>query len=435
MEDNDVNRKILRNTALAIGASCLVFGMAGCSGGDGGSTGSTTLYVTLDTHPWTDQLKASIPEFEQETGLKVELTQLSEDQLSAQYNTKLNSGTSEIDVLMYRPLQEGKMFTLNGWLADLSQYVKEDSTWEWSDFQAGPVTATTVNGQVTGVPIVTEREVLYYRTDLLKEAGLSVPTTMDELKAAAAQIHQAHPDIAGFVARTNVSAAVTQFSSFLYSYGADWTDASGKASVNTTQAKAAYSMYSGLIHDYGPANVSTDMSWPDAMAIFQQGNAAFYTEADSLYTNATDPSKSKVSDTVGFAPIPAGPAGSKPYNIPSWALGINENSQNKDNAWKFIQWATSKDMSLAIQEAGVPSARTSAWDNPDGISSYPKDLADAIAISAKNGVGHDRPVVIQVANARQIVGAPLVVGITGGDVSAAADKAQADFQAFLDTDK
>ncbi|MDR2931151.1 MAG: sugar ABC transporter substrate-binding protein [Propionibacteriaceae bacterium] len=426
-----------RTILVGVVSAALATSMAGCgSSPTGGSDGgSTTLYVTLANHVWTDKIKSAIPEFESQTGLKVELTQLGEDQLSAQYNTKLNSGTSEIDVMMFRPLQEGKMFAKNGWLADLSDDVTSDSAWNWSDFQAAPVAATTVDSAVVGVPIITEREVLYYRTDLLAEAGLKVPTTMDELRQAATTIHQAHPEVAGFVARTNVSAAVTQFSSFLYSYGGDFFDSSGKASLDTPEALAAYEMYSGLLHDVGPANVSTDMSWPDSMAIFQQGGAAFYTEADSLYTNATDAAKSKVADSVGFAQLPAGPAGSKPYNIPSWALGMNANSQNQANAWKFIQWATSKDMTLTIQQAGVPSARTSVWEDPSGISSYPKDLAAAIVASAKVGVGHDRPVVVQVAAAREIVGAPIVAGITGGDVAAAAQKAQTDFQAFLDTDK
>ena len=91
------------------------------------------------------------------------------------------------------------------------------------------------------------------------------------------------------------------------------------------------------------------MSWQQAMAIFTQGQAALYTEADSLYKNATDPAKSKVADTVGFAVFPAGPAGSKPYNIPSWALGVNAASKNGDNAWKFIKWATSKAMVATMQ--------------------------------------------------------------------------------------
>lgn len=426
-------RSFVKVAAVAA-AACL--GLAACGSGDsgGGSDSSAPLRVTLANHVWTEQIKAAIPEFEKQTGIKVELTQLGEDQLSDQYNVKLNAGTDEIDVMMYRPLQEGKLFAKNKYLADLSDDVKKDASWDWSDFQDGPVKATTADGKVVGVPIITEREVLYYRKDLLQAAGLAVPKTMDELKAAAAKIKATTPDTAGFVARTGKSVAVTQFSSFLYSFGGDFTQ-DGKASVNTDAAKKAYAFYGGLIKDDGPANVSTDMSWPEAMAIFTQGKAAFYTEADSLYKNATDPAKSKVADKVGFAPLPAGPAGSKPYNIPSWALGINDASKHKDNAWKFVQWATSKERTLAAQKAGVPSARTSVWGSADGTSTYPKDLADAIAVSAKNGVGHDRPEVVTVGKAREIVGAPIVAAITGADPGKAADDAQDAFSKFLETDK
>ncbi|HEX6498149.1 MAG TPA: sugar ABC transporter substrate-binding protein, partial [Micromonosporaceae bacterium] len=301
------------------------------------------------------------------------------------------------------------------------------------DFQAGPVQATTYEDKVVGVPIITEQEVLYYRTDLLKKAGYTnPPKTLDELKEAAAKVQAANPGVAGFVARTGKSPAVTQFSSFLYSYGGDWVDQSGKASVNTPEAKQAYALYGSLIRDHGPKNVSTDMGWPEAMAIFTQGKAAFYTEADSLYKNATDPAKSKVSDKVGFAPFPAGPAGSKPYNVPSWALGINAASKNQANAWKFIEWATSKQQTLAQQKSGVPGARTSVWNDPEGTSTYPKDLVDAIAISTKNGVGHDRPLVVKVAQAREIVGQPIVDAISGKDAAASADAANSAFQKFLD---
>jgi len=425
-------RSIVKYAAVA---AVMSLGLTACSGGGGGSDQakqSGTVRVTLANHVWTDGIKAAIPEFEKSSGLKVELTQLGEDQLSDQYNVKLNAGSDEIDVMMYRPLQEGKAFAKNGYL---TKNVSSDSNWDWKDYQEGPVKATTVDGKVVGVPIITEREVLYYRKDLLQAAGLQVPKTMDELEAAAKAIKASSPNTAGFVARTGKSAAVTQFSSFLYSFGGDFVDSSGKASVNTDAAKKAYSFYGGLIKNYGPANVSTDMSWPEAMAIFTQGGAAFYTEADSLYKNATDPAKSKVADKVGFAPLPAGPAGSRPYNIPSWALGVNQNSSNQENAWKFIQWATSKERTLEAQKAGVPGPRTSVWANPDGTSTYPKDLADAIAASAKNGVGHDRPEVVTVGKAREIVGAPIVATITGADSAAAANDAQTAFQTFLDSEK
>jgi multiple sugar transport system substrate-binding protein len=422
--------------AVALAATTAAFGLSACgNSGDGGSEGSESnvVRVTLANHVWTENIKKALPEFEKQSGLKVEITQLGEDQLSDQYNVKLNAGSADLDVMMYRPLQEGKLFAKNKYLADLTDKVKSDDAWGWSDFQQGPVQSTTYKDKVVGVPLITEQEVLYYRKDLLKKAGIAnPPATLDELKAAAAKIAADNPGVAGFVARTGKSAAVTQFSSFLYSFGGDFIDDSGKATINTDAAKQAYAFYGGLIKDYGPKNVSTDMSWPEAMAIFTQGKAAFYTEADSLYANATDPAKSKVSDTVGFAPFPAGPAGSKAYNVPSWALGINEASKNQANAWKFIEWATSKEQTLANQKAGVPGARESVWANPEGIATYPKDLAAAIAVSTKTGVGHDRPLVVKVPEAREIVGQPIVDAITGKDAPSSADKAQQAFQALLD---
>ena len=128
-------------------------GLSACGGGSGGSdsAGSKTLRVTLANHVWTDGIKKAIPEFEKASGLKVELTQLGEDQLSDQYNVKLNAGSDEIDVMMYRPLQEGKAFAKNGYLADLTSKVSADANWDWKDYQDGPVKATTVDGKVVGV--------------------------------------------------------------------------------------------------------------------------------------------------------------------------------------------------------------------------------------------------------------------------------------------
>ncbi len=430
---------VLRVAGIATAAVLAVAGLTSCSSSPGGGgeeeASSAVLNVTLANHVWTDIVTDSLPAFEEETGIKVNVTQLGEDQLSDQYNVKLNAGSDEIDVMMYRPLQEGKLFAQNGWLADLSEDVTADDEWDWADFQEGPVASTTVDEAVVGVPIITEREVLYYRKDLLEAAGIAVPTTLAELEAASKAIKEANPDIAGFVARTGVAAAVTQFSSFLHSAGGDWIDEDGNATLDTPEFASAVEQYGKLIREYGPENVSTDMSWPEAMAIFTQGGSAFYTEADSLYKNATDPANSTVSDTVGFAQFPAGADGSRPYNVPSWALGVAEESANKANAWKFIQFFTSKEKVLEIQQAGVPGPRTSVWDDAAGVETYPADLVEAIKGSAEVGIGYDRPLVISVPEAREIVGKPIVVAITGGDVATAITDAQAEFQQFLDDEK
>lgn len=429
-------QRLFKLGALAAAAVVCVGVIAACGSSDeGGESGSSELNVTLANHVWTEAIKKKIPDFEKESGLKVTLNQLSEDQLADSYKVKLNAGSSDVDVMMYRPLQVGKLFASSGYFANLNDKVKEDADWNWGDYQPGPIGVTTYKGNVVGVPIVTENEILYYRKDLLKAAGLEVPKTMAELQAAAKTIKEQNPDIAGFVSRTQASAGVTQFSGFLYSFGGDWTDADGNSAIASDAAKKAYAFYGGLLHDYGPAQINTDMSWPEAVAIFQQGKAAFQTDASSLYANFIDPEKSKVpAEDVGYAPFPAGPAGAKPYNVAAWALGINANSKNQDNAWKFIKWATSPEMTLEMQKEGTPSARTSVWANADATKDMPAELAAAIAENAKNGVGTDRPLVVNVSQAREIVGKPFAVAITGGDSGPAADAANTEFQSLLDSE-
>lgn len=427
-------RAIVAASTAFLAASLLV----GCSSGpaadgDADITGKT-IRVTLVNHVWTEAIKDLIPEFEKETGAKVEITQMAEDQLSDQYNVKLNAGTDEIDVLMYRPLQENKLFASNGYLTDLTDLVEGDTEWDWSDFQDGPVSTTTYDDQVVGVPIITERTVLYYRKDLLAQAGLEVPTTLEELDAAAAKINELNPDVAGYVGRTGKSAAVTQFSAFLFSFGGQWINEDGTSAIGSEQARSAYRFYGDLIRDYTNATVNPEMSWAESFAVFQQGKAAFIADADSLYKNMTDPEQSTVADQVGFAPFPAGAAGSKPYNIPAWGLAINEASENQSAAWQFIQWATSKDVTLKMSTLGVMGARSSVWENPEATADYPAELVQAIKANGENGVGEDRPLVIDVPQAREIVGEPIVVAISGGDVDAAVKSANKAFDAFLRDD-
>lgn len=418
-----------RAAAIGVAAITTVQVLAGCAGTSG--EGPREVSLTLGNTVWTDVIKEKIPEFEKESGIKVNLTVLGEDQLSDHYNVKLNAGTDELDVMMYRPLQEGLLFGKNGYFADLTGRVAEDASWNWADFQPGPVSMTTYEGKVVGVPLITESQVLYYRTDLLKEAGIGVPATLADLESAAAALKAAHPGMAGFVARSARSAAVTQFSSFLYSYGGDWV-VDGKAAVGSPEAIQAYEFYTKLLREYGPDNVTTDINWQEASAMFAQGDAVFFSDASSQFRNVGLPENSKVADVVGVAPFPAGPAGARPYNVPSWAVGVSATSKHQDESWEFIKWATSPKVTLDVQSKGVPCARTSVWADPQGIAGFPESLAAAIAANGANGVGYDRPRVINVADAREIVGGPIVAGVVGDDVAASAATAQTDFQALLD---
>src|SRR5680860_852692 len=137
MGDTVKRHSVVSVAAIAAAALVATGALSSCSssGTSAADAGSKTIRVTLANHVWTDTIKSKLPEFEKATGLKVELSQYGEDQLSAQYNVKLNAGTNEIDVMMYRPLQEGKLFAKNGYLADLGTDVKTNKEWGWEDFQ------------------------------------------------------------------------------------------------------------------------------------------------------------------------------------------------------------------------------------------------------------------------------------------------------------
>lgn len=432
--------KLLRGVAIVLSLAMTLGLVAGCgtkatpqpAASDKPYAG-TQLRVVFANHPWADAIKAQLPEFEQKTGIKVNLENFFEDQLTTKLTVELTSGTTTIDAMMFRPLQEGKLFAKNGWLNDLTAASQKDKTWDISDFNKGAIGTVTMDKKLYGVPLVTEREILYYRKDILAQNNIAVPKTLDELLAAAKKVNDPSKKLYGFVARGKLSPSVTQFSSFLYSMGGDFAK-DGKATLNTPEAIKAYQTYGDLQRLYGPPG-TLNMAWPEAFAVFQQGQAAFLTDADSLYTNLTDPKKSTVSDKVGFAPFPAGTAGSKPYNITSWALAQNANSKNKDATWEFLKWATSKEQVLKMQQAGNPGARESVWNNPEGLKNFPAEYAATVKESMKTSVDHDRPQVINIGPARDAVGGPVQAAIQGKDVKAAADIANAAFQAILDKEK
>jgi multiple sugar transport system substrate-binding protein len=219
------------------------------------------------------------------------------------------------------------------------------------------------------------------------------------------------------------------FSSYLYSFGGAFT-VEGRSGIGTPEAIAAYGYYGRLLREAGPIG-ATNMTLEQITPIFAQGKAVFAIDADAVYRNFIDPATSVVGDRTGFGVFPAGPAGSRPFNVPSWGLTINTFSERRDAAWEFISWATSREMVLALQAEGVPGARLSAWRDPAALAKFPPDLAASMTAGIQTGVGADRPDVVQVGRARDIVGRPLVASILGQDVAAAAADASQQLDAFL----
>ncbi|PSK68051.1 ABC transporter substrate-binding protein [Streptomyces sp. CS149] len=422
-----LSRRAFGRLAAGVAATAGAGALSACAGGGGKPSADAPLRIMAINHVWSQAVKRRIAKFEEHVGRRVSMTLLTADQLASSYNVKLNASGTDVDVMMVRALQEQLLFGHNGWLADLSDRVADDR-FAWDDFQDAPREASVTAGRVLSVPVVTERPALYYRKDLVADLG-GPPRTLEALMEGARELTRRKDGFYGYVGRGQRSGAVSQWSSFLYSYGGDFV-VDGKSGIGSAEAVAAYEYYGRLLAGSGPPG-ATNMSLEQAMPIFAQGKAAFFVDADAIYSSFLDPKVSRVRETVGFAPFPAGPAGAKPHNIPSWSLGINAFSRLRDDAWEFIRWAAGPEMSAALQKEGIPGARTSVWSDPKTLSAFPPELAEAMRINAERGVGYDRPRVLQVGRARDIVGRPLVAGILGQSVGPVVRDADAEFADFL----
>jgi multiple sugar transport system substrate-binding protein len=358
--------------------------------------------VLLANHPYGDLLKAAIPEFEAASGIKVNLESYQESQLTTKLTTEFATGSSTVDVFMTRPLQEGKMFYKNGWFEPLTSY-------DFTDFPRNALSVTTFGTKTYIVPLVTEWQVLYYRIDLLKKAGIKPPTTFGELEAAAKKLATA--DVAGFASRGKGAAAVTQLSSYLYNYGGLYLD-KGRAVFDSREAVDAIRFYGRMLGTYGPQGI-TAMSWENIMPLFQAGKVAMWTDASVFYGQIIDPSKSQVpAENVGIATFPAGPKQNTPFVAVSWGMAVAKKSAHKDLAQQFLAWATSKDLAKRGMLANITMARSSVWVDKDVVAKVNPGLVETRAFAAKNGYPLDRPYMSAVGEARDRIGELIIESIT-----------------------
>ncbi|HZK77939.1 MAG TPA: extracellular solute-binding protein, partial [Gemmatimonadaceae bacterium] len=224
-------------------AMAAIGGMATLSACGGGTSKPavdgkvTDITVVTGKNPWSDGIKSHLAEYKKLTGVTVKLETYGNEQLNDQYKVKLNASASDFDVMAFQVQDVMREFSRNGWLTDMTKYVGSAGDWNWNDFQKSARDSVTLDKVIYGVPLMTERHVMYYRKDLLNAAGIAVPKTLDELKAAAAKLHNPAKKMTGIAMRGQRVPAVTQFSSFLYSFGGDFQK-NDTATIDTPEAIA-----------------------------------------------------------------------------------------------------------------------------------------------------------------------------------------------------
>jgi len=390
----------------------------------------TEIRFLMNKHPFTTYVEPKVVEFEKMTGIKVTIEAFPEDQYRNKRTIELNAG-GKVDGYMIMPGQDDLHYWKAGWLQPLDAYVADpaltEADWNFKDFFPSFAKASSVDGKLIGIVINAETSLLSYRKDLFTKFKVKVPQTMKELEEVAKFFYGKEVDgkkMVGITLRGKGAAATSQWVDFLYSFGGSWTDAQGKSNFASPKSIAAFKFYGDLLRNYGPQG-GTMLHWAESTSMFMEGKAAMIYDANVFKALYENPKESKVAGKVGYAVIPAGPAGRLPH-VSNWSLSISKTStpERQKAAWLFVQWATNKNNCLGALMAGVPAGRASAWNSKEYKSK--DDHPDWTANTMKSfeiGQPQWNPPVINVPEIRDITGQVIVEAIEGKDVAASAKKA------------
>ncbi len=407
-----------RMSALLI--ATVMLSVAGCGAGTGSSENSDvtktagqfdwkrysgqTINVMLNEHPWTDAVKKLLPEFEQQTGIKVKLQTYSEELYFDKMEQAVRS--AEPPDAYFLPMDD---FAANhyaaGLMEPLSPYLNNKSLtepgYDITDIPEGLLApgkfpAGAADAQQYEIPVSTEAYILFYNKDLVDQyLGGTVPQTMPELITAAQKITQeANGKVYGAVMRgVRSDTARDTLTGFVLNewpknraiqapYNV-WFDGSwSKPRLDDPDIMRGVSDYSNLLA-VGPPN-KFNLDWSDCVSLFQQGKAAFFADASVFGPSFEDTSQSRVAGHVGYATLPKTSAAGT-TGVWSWALAMPKAAKNKDAAWTFIQWATDKQRTAQIgKDTGGPPRQSAAANadylkslNPDYINGVKTAMSDA----------------------------------------------------------
>lgn len=391
-----------------------------------------TIRFVAGLQPWQQNVTPLIPKFEELTGITVEIEALPEDQFRQRLQVELTAGSDAIDVFMSSIQQDGARFAEAGWYEDLGPYVQNSSLtspdYDFADISESVIQGHTFNGVLSALPIQLEVQMLFYRKDLLAAAGYTAPpSTLAELEEIAKAVHDPGAGVYGYTVRGKRAAAVTQLTSFLRNHGAEYVDAQGKAAFNSPEGVAAFEEYGRLIREYGPSG-ATNNGWEELLALFQAGSIALWPDNSGQAAAVRNPELTPFADQVGFAAMPAGPAGDA-QTFFGWAAAMSSNSTKKGAAWLFLQWLTSPEVVGELQQVGIPGGRKSLPFGDDVPVQFVEAFQSALSIALPQ-----LPQVKSVPEVRDVIGDVIVTAIEGGDVKAAADRAAAEFNRIVESE-
>ncbi len=385
-----ISRREFVRVGLSGLAGAAALGVAGCGGGRRQDEGVTELVFSASPDS-TGTAKRLVQRFnEQNRGrYRVVYREGNADtgQRFDQLRTQFQAGGEDLDVILGDVIWTAQLAE-NGWISDLSDRFTERMQ---ADFLPGSVEAIVYEDRPYGVPWFTDTGLLYYRRDLLEEAGFSEgPKTWDELKEMALKTTRDTNTRYGFVFQgANYEGGVCNGLEYIWTHGGEALDPDDptRVLIGSPEAVAGLRTERSMVAEgVAPQAVSTYKEDESAGA-FLNGDAVFLRNWPYVYALFSDPEESSVEpEQVGVSQLPS--ADGEPGNgtVGDQPLYISATSKKQDAAWEFIRFLTAPDRQRfrAIEGSYLPTLEA-LYDDRDIERSVP------VAALAKEALRHTKP--------------------------------------------
>jgi multiple sugar transport system substrate-binding protein len=289
-----------------------LFGVFGVSSAQDKPFEGVVLDVLTFTGPQiAEPLQRRAPDFAELTGAQVNVVTVPFSDLYQTILTDQATGTNSYDAFVFAP-QWMVDYIGPGYLEDLTPYVENDPDIQWEDI--APFFrnfSATYGGRIYTIPLDGDFHMVYYRIDVLEEAGLEPPRTWDDYLAVAEATHgmdmngDGEGDYGSCISKKRGAQAYWWITSIAggalqtqgTSEGAFFNTEDFTPLVNNQGFIRALEIYQAT-NQFGPPD---ELNWDvgNSRSAFTAGQCALTLDWGDIGSLAVDPETSVVQDKVG----------------------------------------------------------------------------------------------------------------------------------------
>lgn len=260
-------------------------------------------------------------------------------------------------------------FGAAGWAVPLNDHFPNLS----DTFEQAGLDLFTYDGQLLAIPFWTGTSGLYYRTDLLQDAGYEPPQTWDELVTIAQAITADNPDLTGYLWAGAKDETLTMvWSESLYAFGGQYWDDAGNCAFNSPEGVQAVEFMKSTIDTGLSPKETTSWDNEEARNRFVEGKAVFLRGPHDYITWLNDPEKSSVVDKWDFIPNPAA-GGIHAGSSGGFGLAIQPHTDNLEAALKVMEVIASEEVQKGFAIAWGPvQYYKGLYELPEVKAAYPE---------------------------------------------------------------